>query len=422
MSRVRDQLARLPQGISQVAGGLVLTGATAYVFLILTARLLGPSKYALISSLWSLVFILGLGLFLPLQQELSRQISIRNIAIMGYREVVIAVMKFVAMLLVLVLGATWLFRSKLEHYFFGRNSELLVALGIALVGYAMLSVVLGVLAGRREFRLYAFAQSLDGLLRVIATVLVAAVGVRYVGTYALIFAVMPAAASVLIYFHLRRVLVDGGPSSVLDIAKSIGWLLVGSLCSQLLLNGVVLIAKAHSNASNSRAIGGFIAATVLVRVPLFMFGALQSTLLPKLSSLAGLRKFHELRSSVIHSTRFVVTICIPGLVAAFFAGPAILRVLFSSKFNVNSVNITLLMLGVAVFMLAMLPTQGLIALSKQAKSSVGWIASVPAFLLCLGLHMQLFQKIEVGLIVGSGSAYVVSYFLFHRSITVEMRS
>ena len=55
----------LPGAIVPMAAGVVVLGFTAYGFLIVTARTLGPERYAPLSVLWALVFLVGPGLFYP---------------------------------------------------------------------------------------------------------------------------------------------------------------------------------------------------------------------------------------------------------------------------------------------------------------------------------------------------------------------
>ncbi len=78
-SLTRQAVAVLPEGTIPVSVGLIITGATAYAYLILTARVLGPAKYAPLSVLWAMVFLVGPGVFLPLQQEVGRLFAQRRV-------------------------------------------------------------------------------------------------------------------------------------------------------------------------------------------------------------------------------------------------------------------------------------------------------------------------------------------------------
>ncbi|MEA2685075.1 MAG: hypothetical protein QOE93_270, partial [Actinomycetota bacterium] len=66
-----------------VAAGLVVLGLTAYAFLVIAARALGPEAYAPLSALWAIVFLVGPGCFVPLEQELARSLAARGAAGLG---------------------------------------------------------------------------------------------------------------------------------------------------------------------------------------------------------------------------------------------------------------------------------------------------------------------------------------------------
>ena len=64
-------------GRSSLTFGLLLDGVASYVFLSAAGRDLGPDKFAIVSVLWVVLFLVGNGLFIPVEQELSRSISAR---------------------------------------------------------------------------------------------------------------------------------------------------------------------------------------------------------------------------------------------------------------------------------------------------------------------------------------------------------
>ena len=68
----------LPTGTLVVGAGLLVAGLSAYAFLALSQRMLGEHGRAPLGAQWSLVFLLGPGLFLPLEQEVSRALADRR--------------------------------------------------------------------------------------------------------------------------------------------------------------------------------------------------------------------------------------------------------------------------------------------------------------------------------------------------------
>ena len=67
----------LPDGTLTVGGGLVVNGIMSYVFLGIAARTLGVDAFGPLSVLWALIYLVGPGFFLPLEQEVSRSLANR---------------------------------------------------------------------------------------------------------------------------------------------------------------------------------------------------------------------------------------------------------------------------------------------------------------------------------------------------------
>ncbi|HEV3287833.1 MAG TPA: hypothetical protein VG123_02450, partial [Streptosporangiaceae bacterium] len=66
----RRALDMLPPGTLTVGAGLLVLGAGYYVHLAIAGHSLPATGMAALSVLWSIVFLLGLGVFLPIEQEL----------------------------------------------------------------------------------------------------------------------------------------------------------------------------------------------------------------------------------------------------------------------------------------------------------------------------------------------------------------
>ncbi|MEZ5165543.1 MAG: ThiF family adenylyltransferase [Acidimicrobiales bacterium] len=71
LALLRDR-SPLPACTTAIAVGLLVNGLSTYVFLVLARRNLGDEAYGGLAVLWGLVYILGPGLFQPLEQELAR--------------------------------------------------------------------------------------------------------------------------------------------------------------------------------------------------------------------------------------------------------------------------------------------------------------------------------------------------------------
>ncbi|MBU6216548.1 MAG: hypothetical protein KGR17_08070, partial [Acidobacteria bacterium] len=55
--------------------GLIADGIGSYIYLSASGRALGPDQFAVVSVLWAVMFLIGNGLFIPVDQELARAIA-----------------------------------------------------------------------------------------------------------------------------------------------------------------------------------------------------------------------------------------------------------------------------------------------------------------------------------------------------------
>ena len=77
LERMRER-SPLPDGTPAIALGLAINGISTYGFLVLARRAVGDEAYGGLAVVWSLVYILGPGLFQPLEQEVARATAARG--------------------------------------------------------------------------------------------------------------------------------------------------------------------------------------------------------------------------------------------------------------------------------------------------------------------------------------------------------
>ena len=77
----------LPSGTATVGLGLVVSGVLTYVFLAIARRSLDDDAYSAFAVVWGLVFIVGPGLFQPLEQEIARATAQRLTLHQGARPI-----------------------------------------------------------------------------------------------------------------------------------------------------------------------------------------------------------------------------------------------------------------------------------------------------------------------------------------------
>ena len=381
--------------------GLLVLGVTAYGFLVVSARALGPHRYGSLSALWALVFLAGPGFFLPLEQEVGRSLAARRALGTGdgslLRRAALLGGLLTGILVLSVLG----FRKRLLDSLFDGEALLLVGLVLSLVGYFAEHLVRGSLAGRGRFRPYGLVLGVEGTLRLVGCVALALAGVATAGPFGVVLGGAPILAA-LVGLRARTDVVDPGPPAPFrTLTTALGWLLAASLSAQLLVNAGPLAVKALASDREQAAAGQFLAGLVLARVPLFLFQAVQASLLPRLSELDATGRHSDLRSGLRRLLFVVVGVVVVSVAGAATVGPRVLQLAFGVDFRLGRGDLVLLAGGSGAYLLSMTLAQPLIALSSLERVAAGWLTGVGVFLLTTAALDGLLLRVEVGFLVGS---------------------
>ena len=397
----------LPDGTLTVGGGLVVNGIMSYVFLGIAARTLGVDAFGPLSVLWALIYLVGPGFFLPLEQEVSRSLANRWARGVGVGPLVkqaglLGTALIGALVLVTLVAAPLL----LDHLF---DDQVLILIGfvLAILGYSAVHLARGTLAGLGRFRGYALFFVYENSLRVAAAILLALLGVDTAGPYAVAVGLAPGVAIGLALLGEHDLASDGPPAPWGELGAALGSLLAASVLTAFLLYAGVLAVELLADESESDKAGVFLAGLAVSRVPVFLFQAVQAALLPKLSALAGAGRFHEFRDRLRRLLAAVGVIGVAGVAGAALLGPLLIDILFGDDFVLTRLDLGLLALSSAAFMLAVALGQALIALEGQSRVAFGWLIGVLAFLGITAMGDDLFLRVEAGLAAGSAVAAVV---------------
>lgn len=414
MTDVVDELApavgaeRGRGGIIPVAIGLGVFGLATYGFLGRAGQALGPELFAPLSVLWTLLNAVGIGLFLPFEQELGRTTAARRAQGAGNRPVVRAVLRValwivVAVVVLAAVGAP-LLSSRLLH---GRG-VLVLLLVLALVGMGLSYVVRGLLSGNARFGHYGAQLGVDGVLRLGAAAVLAAAGVDDPVAYGLVLVVAPVLAVVLTTPRHRGDLVRPGPDVVRrDVVRATVVLLAASVTSQLLANAGPIIVQLLAEPSEQALAGQFLAALVIARVPVFLFAAVQAVLLPGLAALVAAGQVRAFVRRLLVVVALTGAIAAVGVLVMLLWGRDLVTLLFGAEFAVSQDVVVLIAVSGGLFMLAQLSAQALLALAGDAWVVTGWCAGLVALVAACALGGDVTTVAAVALVVGSGVALVV---------------
>ena len=243
----------MPKGTIEVAVGLAVAGVTSYGFTVVAARALGATDYAPLSVLWAMVFIVGPGFFLPVEQEVSRALAARRARGLGTGPVVRRAALFGALIALLLLVAMLLLSPWLVSNLFSGDWLLLAGLVLGMLGYCVEYLARGTYSGLGRFRPYSTVVGGEALLRFAICVVLALAAVEYAGWYGLALGIAPVCA---VLFSLRGqhgMVTDGPDAPWSELSTALGALLVGSVLAMLLVNGSpARISRSWSRSSSLR--------------------------------------------------------------------------------------------------------------------------------------------------------------------------
>lgn len=394
-------------GVVPVAVGLAIFGAATYGYLGLAGRALSPETFAPLSVLWTLLNAVGIGLFLPFEQELGRRTAARRAAGEGNRPVVVQGVVAAGLVLGGVAVVCAVGYPLLAAGLFAGRGALVLLLVLAMAGMALSYVVRGLLSGLGLFGRYGAQLAADGALRVAGAAVLFAAGARDPVTYGLVLVAAPVLA-VLLTTPRPWSLVRPGPAQARRVAASaMVTLVAASVLSQVLANAGPVLVELVTTPAEQAASGQFTAALVIARVPLFAFAAVQAVLLPGLAGLAGSGRIVELRRRVVQVGLVTLVLGAVGTVAVYAVGAPLVRLLFGDGFTIDPGVIGLIALSGALFMVAQVAAQPLLALGAERWVVLGWGGGLAGLVLAATWQAPVALRASVALVVGCAVAAVV---------------
>ncbi len=217
---------------------------------------------------------------------------------------------------------TLIFSPLIVEHLFDGYWLLLVGFLLGLVGYYAGHLGRGTFSGMGRFGAYGLYMGGEGVIRMALCVALAAVGVHTVGLYGLAVGIPPLIA-VSIAVRRERNLIEPGPEAPFsEVSSNLGWLLAGSVLAAFMINAGPIAVTLLATPSEESLAGKFTTSTVIARVPLFLFQAVQASLLPKLALLVGAGRFHDFRAGFRRLLTAVAGLGVVAVIGAFLIGPS----------------------------------------------------------------------------------------------------
>lgn len=387
-SPVSGERARRPSrtfdGALLLSGATVASGVLAYAYHVLAARVLGPEAYGLVAVLWAALFLLVVVLFRPLEQTTSRALAHRLAHGQEVRSVLRAMLRIYLVLAAAIGVAGVLGWDAVREQLFLGDGFYVGALLLGLAAYGVAYVLRGVCAGAGWFNGYALLLTVDGAIRVAVVVPLLLVASRDLAAAAMVAAAVGSVVvPVLVGRRVLRPLVrhgDGAPFHV-GAAVAFAWpAAVIAISDQVLVNGGPLLVMLGGGEDVGKVAGLVFAATMLVRVPVFVFQGLATSLLPNLTRLHASAESARFGRAVLRAAVGLAGSAALIVLAAAAFGPEAMELVYGSEYQAGRLDLALLGIGVGCYLATSTFSQALLALDCGRVAALGWVVSSLVFL------------------------------------------
>jgi O-antigen/teichoic acid export membrane protein len=385
--------------------GIASTGIFTFLYLATASHVLDPASYSRISLCWAIMFVILSVIYRPVEQLLSRTIADRRArGLHGHPLRIPAMIQFGFAILFLIVALTM--RPEIEQGIFDGSSALYWILVVGVLAYSASYFARGWLAGHERFALYGGLVFLESTSRYVFALIVALGIASGQGAVGLGMAVAPFASLAVIPFAFSRLRVKGaegiptfdaageGPAHAeieeaaadLTLKHGAGFAVsvVGiMLAEQTLMNAGVLIvaAKAGSQAGLTVGITGFVFNVLLiVRAPLQLFQAIQTSILPHLAGLEARESVEEFHRAIRMTVRVIAVFAGAVAIGLLAIGPFVMTALLGDKgFHYGRIGLAVVGLGMGLHLAAGTLNQAALARGRAPLAAVAWLSSAALF-------------------------------------------
>jgi O-antigen/teichoic acid export membrane protein len=422
---------------SFLAVGVGLTGLITYAYFLIASHVLSKLDYGQITILWSAVFITISTLYRPVEQLLSRHISERLTKgePLGQPMRVASTIQIGLALCFAVVALV--LRGPIQDGLLEGNETLYWVFFGAVLFYAASYFARGFLAGQRSFGLFTALILSESCFRTLFAVLVAVSILSGQSWVAIGIVAAPSLSLMVVPFaFLRRARRkqdqrqgeskaapgrEAEEAAPEDFTMKEGGgfaaaVLVIMFSEQAFLNAGPLITRGLQGAE---AAGFIFNVLMLARAPLQLFQAVSTSILPHLTTLHtstdpdSEREFHRsVRGVLLGVTAFAAFTALVVLIA----GPHLMQVAFSKKFEYDRPGLLLVTLGMGLYLASVTVNQACLAQGQVRRAAVRWIACAAFFIAWnfLPIVGNEFRRVEIGFALTAGVLFALLYLVYRR--------
>jgi O-antigen/teichoic acid export membrane protein len=392
--------------------GIASTGIFTFAYLATASHVLSVESYSRISLCWAIMFVILSVIYRPIEQLLSRTIAdrrARGLADNSLRVPATIQLTFAVIFLIVAL----VLRNQIQQGMFDGSEALYWILVVGVLAYAASYFARGWLAGHQRFALYGGLVFLESTSRFIPALLVA-VGIGSgQGVVGLGMAIAPFVSLSVIPFAFSRLSGSEAPveppgqdpllspapdaggegpaqvqleEATAELSLRHGAGFAGSvvcimLSEQALMNAGVLIVAAKSGGSLITGLTGFVFNVMLiVRAPLQLFQAVQTSILPHLARLEAHEsgdEFHRaIRTTILVIAGFGFAVALGLLVI----GPPVMTAVLGNKgYTYGRYGLALVGLGMGLHLISGTLNQAALARGRAPFAAAAWLTAAGLF-------------------------------------------
>lgn len=381
--------------VVRVGAATAVIAVCGYAVLYLAARDLEPAGFSVFAVFWG-AFGLVTGAALGLLQEATREV--RSATHMATTQEprsrpmwVAAGVGGVAAVVIALSSPLWSGQVFVESRWL---SVTLLAVGLS--GFCLHSTLLGVLAGLDRWTSYGSLMVTDGVIRVLVAVATFLIGWGLTGyLWATVAGAVAWALMLIVSPSTRRAAGLSTPVGTVAFLRGASHSITAAGASAILIMGFPVLLQATSG--DLGAVGGIvILAVTLTRAPLLVpLTAMQGNLVAHFVDQRTNRVRALMGPAVI-----VIGVGLLGVLAAWSAGPWLLRSAFGPDYRADGVLLAWLTAGAIAIALLTLTGAAAVAAALHRAYALGWVSATVASTVLLLLPLDLETRTVIALLCG----------------------
>jgi len=431
-----DEARSYGRRASLLSIGVGITGLITYLYFAIASHELSKDQYGEITVLWVSVFIVISVLQRPVEQLLSRTIS-ENLA-QGTpirRTVRVAATIQVSVALAFDVVALAL-RDPIQNDLLHGNATLYWIGVAAVTAYGASYFARGFLAGSHRLTIYALQIICESVARTAFPTAVA-LGIASGQTaVALGIVAAPTLSLIVVPFaFFRRFGGEGEPAAAdrsgpadgaattdeFTLARGgrfAGAVFLIMLSEQTIFNAGNLLV----NATTGAAAAGYVFNVLMIaRAPLQLFQAVQTSLLPHLTTLGSRGEERDFRASI--RVTILAIAAFAGLVALamLIAGPQLMQIAFGKKHTYQRADLVVVAIGMGVYLSAATLNQAALARGQVRRASFCFVGSALAFVVwvILPIISSDVTRVVIGYLGASVLLCSLLYWLYRQPLEAK---